>query len=92
MTPETIKQKVLTHLKASPDILESETRCRNETEIRRRVAHCLYIFTDISMDEIGKMVNRDRTAVYHMISAVKKYCQMDPFYRNEIIEIETILE
>ena len=60
---------------------------------RQIYIYCLYIFTDIKLRGIAREAGlTDHSSVIYSVRKIRDYCKTDPRIKQEIIDIETLLE
>ena len=64
--------------------IKSDSRRRNVFEARMTAICIARVKSRLSMEEIGKIFNRDHTSVVHSIRAIHEHCKKDASF-NDII-------
>lgn len=71
----------------------TKTRKRPYITARQVYTHCLHKFTDMKLREIARAVGcTDHATVIHSIKLVKYLCLNNERFRNQVIEIESMIE
>ena len=68
------------------------TRKKEVIDARRTAIHLLYIYTRLSVTEIGKLFDQDHSTVTHANQVLRSECLQYPDIRERVIRDETEIE
>lgn len=92
-TKEQVQRKIADHFNMGVQYIFLPTRSKGPAAWFRQVyVYCLWKFTDMSVMEIGKHINRHHSIVTYSVDTINARCKVDKGVRSEIIEIESLFE
>lgn len=69
-----------------------KSRKRTVVQARRTAIHLLYVYTRLTVDEIGDLFGQDHTTVVHANKVIRSECLDYPEERERVIRDETEIE
>ena len=91
ITVQFIVDTVADKFKISPKDIVSTNRSRNIANPRQIAMYLCKKFTNLSVTDIGRQMNKDHSTVLHGINKIESELKSDPLLQNDIDQLSNII-